>query len=198
MILAFDTASAACRVALLSGDDVLASTEEPMAKGQAERLLGLCQELLAQAGTDWSALSAIGVGTGPGNFTGIRIAVSSARGLALGRAVPAVGVSAFDALAFGTTGPCVCAVAAPRDQVYLQGFGNAALAKPALYPADSLPSFDGPLIGAGGRPARVPLAEAIGRITAQRYQTETARPAPLYLRAPDAAPARDAPPDILP
>lgn len=198
LVLAFDTSAAHCAAALLLGDQVLQSAVEPMAKGQAERLLVLCQEIMANAGVAVTDLVAIGVGIGPGNFTGIRISVSAARGLALGLGVPAVGVSNFDALRLGTTGPCVCAVDARRDMVYLQGFDNPTLSEPTQYPVHNLPSFDGPLIGAGGRPSVHPVAEAIARITATRYVAENTRPAPLYLRPADAAPGRDKPPVILP
>ena len=189
--------AARCAAAVLSGDQIAASAEEEMAKGQAERLMGLCEELLKEAGTSWQGLDAIGVGIGPGNFTGIRISVSAARGLALGLGVPAVGVSAFDALRLGTEGPCACAVDARRDQVYLQGYDNQHLGTPQVHALDALPVFEGPLIGAGGIPPLHKTAEAIARIAAQRYTTETARPAPLYLRPADAAPARDAAPKIL-
>ena len=198
LILAFDTSAAHCAAALLSGDEIVQSAVEPMAKGQAERLLVLCTELMANAGVTVGDLTAIGVGIGPGNFTGIRISVSAARGLALGLGIPAVGVSSFDALRFGTAGPCVCAVDARRDMVYLQSHDNADLSEPRQYPVSDLPAFDGPLIGAGGQAPLYPIAEAIAHITAKRYQTETIRPAPLYLRAADAAPGRDAPPVILP
>ncbi|PJE34371.1 tRNA (adenosine(37)-N6)-threonylcarbamoyltransferase complex dimerization subunit type 1 TsaB, partial [Pseudooceanicola lipolyticus] len=83
-ILAFDTSAAHCAAALLSGDRLLASHAEAMSRGQAERLLPLLEDMLDRAGLGWRDLDAIGVGTGPGNFTGIRIAVSAARGLALG------------------------------------------------------------------------------------------------------------------
>ena len=169
-----------------------------MSKGQAERLLGLCAELLEEANVAYGDLSAIGVGIGPGNFTGIRIAVSAARGLALGLGIPAVGVSAFDALREGTDSPCACAVDARRDQVFLQGFDNPAIAAPALYDAANLPSFDGPLIGTGGEAPALPVAEAIAQIAARRHTSNPPRPAPLYLRPADAAPARDAAPVLLP
>ncbi len=197
MILAFDTSAARCAAAVLSGGRIVASAEEEMAKGQAERLMGLCAEVLQTAGTTWQGLEAIGVGVGPGNFTGIRISVSAARGLALGLGVPAVGVSAFDALRFGTDGPCVCAVDARRDQVYLQGYGNPHLIEPQVYALDALPPFEGPLIGAGGVAPKHKTAQAIAFVAAERYATETTRPAPLYLRPADAAPARDAAPRIL-
>tara|TARA_R110002095_G_scaffold202559_1_gene184249 strand:- start:634 stop:1245 length:612 start_codon:yes stop_codon:yes gene_type:complete len=198
LVLAFDTSAAHCAAALLSGDRILASQTEEMAKGQAERLMGLCTELLASAGVAFGDLDAIGVGIGPGNFTGIRISVSAARGLALGLGLPAVGVSNFDALRFGVDGPCACSVDARRGQIYLQGFENPALTEPALFDATTLPAFDGPLIGAGGAAPGHPVAEAIARVAAVRYHITTARPAPLYLRPADAAPARDAPPTILP
>ena len=78
-VLGFDTSAAHCAAAVVSGGRVLACRVEPMARGQAERLFPLLEALLSQAGVTWRDLSAIGVGTGPGNFTGIRIAVAAAR-----------------------------------------------------------------------------------------------------------------------
>ena len=182
----------------MRGDLVLQSREEPMAKGQAERLLGLCQDILKAAGVSREELGAIGVGIGPGNFTGIRISVSAARGLALGLSIPAVGVSAFDALRFGASGPCACAVDARRNQVFLQIFDGTLAQPPALVDIENLPPFEGPLIGVGGCSPKFPTAEAIAYLAAERANPTTARPAPLYLRPADAAPARDAAPPILP
>jgi len=196
LILAFDTSAAHCAAALLSGDELLQTLVEPMAKGQAERLVGLCQEILAAAGVGMRDLTSIGVGVGPGNFTGIRISVSAARGMALGLDIPAIGVSAFEALRFGTIGPCVCAVDARRDQIFVQGFENPTISEPLLMTFDALPTFQGPLIGAQGIAPRFPVAEAIARIAALHGGPAT-RPQPLYLRQADAAPARDAPPVIV-
>ncbi|WP_298914754.1 tRNA (adenosine(37)-N6)-threonylcarbamoyltransferase complex dimerization subunit type 1 TsaB [uncultured Roseobacter sp.] len=198
IILAFDTSAAFCAAAVLVGDQIVAQAEEHMAKGQAERLIGLCQELLQSAGLDFKNLSAVGVGIGPGNFTGIRISASAARGLALGLGIPAVGVSGFDALRLGTSGPCACAIAARRDQLYLEVFDGEIAQKPILVHADELPEFKGPLVGATGQAPRHQGAVSIARLTAERYQHTPPRPAPLYLRPADAAPARDAPPVILP
>jgi tRNA threonylcarbamoyladenosine biosynthesis protein TsaB len=197
LVLAFDTSAAHCAAALISGDQVLQSTVEPMAKGQAERLLGLCQDLLAQSGVTFQDLTAIGVGIGPGNSTGIRISVSAARGLALGLGIKAVGVSAFDALQLGQPGPCACAIDARRDQVFLKIFGQTAGSDHALVEAAHLPTFEGPLIGHGGAHPVFPTAVAIARIALARHSSETLRPAPLYLRPADAAPARDSAPTIL-
>lgn len=198
MILAFDTSGPYCAAAVVSGERVLAQALEPMAKGQAERLLGLCADLLQDANVTWQDLYAVGVGVGPGNFTGLRIAVSAARGLALGLGVPAVGVTSFEALALGQSGPCACAVDARRGQIYLQGFRNPALTQPAIFDHDALPEFAGPLIGEGGVAPIHPIAVAIAHIAQMRHTAEQPRPAPLYLRPADAAPARDTAPVILP
>ena len=94
-ILAFDTSAAHCAAALLLPDSLILRLE-PMEKGQAERLMPMLEDVLAEGGLAWSDLKALAVGTGPGNFTGIRIAVSAARGLALGLGIPAVtGLAAF-------------------------------------------------------------------------------------------------------
>ncbi|MCX7567196.1 tRNA (adenosine(37)-N6)-threonylcarbamoyltransferase complex dimerization subunit type 1 TsaB [Sulfitobacter sp. F26169L] len=197
LILAFDTAAAHCAAALLCGDEILASRHQEMAKGQAERLLALVQELLTETGNSMTQLDAIGVGVGPGNFTGIRISVSAARGLALGLGIPSVGVNAFDALRLGADGPCFCTVDARRDMVFVQGFETAELQSPTLCHRDEVPA-QAVQIGALGRAPTYPVAEAIARITATRFLHTTSAPAPLYLRPADAAPARDAPPQIVP
>ena len=105
LVLGFDTSAAHCAAALLSGDRLIASVTEDMTKGQAERLMPLIEEMLAGAGTGWRDLSLIGVGTGPGNFTGIRISVAAARGLALSLGIPAIGIGAAEALAYGLPRP---------------------------------------------------------------------------------------------
>ncbi|MEF9603437.1 tRNA (adenosine(37)-N6)-threonylcarbamoyltransferase complex dimerization subunit type 1 TsaB, partial [Paracoccus sp. PXZ] len=108
--LGFDTSAAHCAAALLQDDRVLVQRHEDMARGQAERLFPLLEELLAEAGVAWRDLSAIGCGIGPGNFTGIRISVAAARGLALSLGIPAVGVSVTEAAAHGLPRPCRVAV----------------------------------------------------------------------------------------
>lgn len=196
LILALDTSAAHCAAAIICGGAVLASREEPMAKGQAERLLVLAQELLVEADVTMDQLDAIGVGVGPGNFTGIRIAVSAARGLAMGLAVPSVGVTAFEALRLGTNEPCLCTVDARRDMVFVQGFDTDVFQAPVLCTMDDLP-VNLRCVGAFGTAPVHPVAEAIAHITASRFAQTVLPPAPLYLRAADAAPARDAPPQIV-
>lgn len=97
-ILAFDTSAAHCSVALLIDGKIVATRHEDMARGQAERLFPMIDEVMAEVGAVWAELDAIAVGIGPGNFTGIRISVSAARGLALSLGVSAIGVRGFDAL----------------------------------------------------------------------------------------------------
>ncbi|MFN3971208.1 MAG: tRNA (adenosine(37)-N6)-threonylcarbamoyltransferase complex dimerization subunit type 1 TsaB [Gemmobacter sp.] len=119
--LGFDTSAAHCAAALLRGDRVLVFRDEPMATGQAERLLPMLEEVLRDAGIGWGDLGRIGVGTGPGNFTGVRIGVAAARGLALGLGIPAVGVTRLEALAFGL-GAVTAVEDARRGEVYVQDF----------------------------------------------------------------------------
>ena len=198
LVLAFDTSAAACDVALLSGTDVLAHQKDAMSKGQAERLLPLCEDMLASVGATVNDLGVIGVGIGPGNFTGIRIAVAAARGLALGLKIPAVGVSTFEALRLGFDLPCLCTVDARRAQAYVQEYSETrAVGEPVISPLSTLEACGLPIIGVGGRNPKYPLSVAIGKIAADRHAEPVGRPAPLYLRPADAAPAKDVPPLIL-
>ena len=87
-VLGFDTSVAHCAAALISGGQLVEAALEPMESGQSERLMPLLEGVLARAGIGWRDLVAVGVGTGPGNFTGVRISVAAARGLALGLGVP--------------------------------------------------------------------------------------------------------------
>lgn len=97
-ILALETSSNACSVALLTGQQTLSRTlDEP--RQHAKMILSLCQELLNEAGTSLGALDCIAFGQGPGSFTGVRIAISVAQGLAFGHDLPMVGVSSLQALA---------------------------------------------------------------------------------------------------
>jgi tRNA threonylcarbamoyl adenosine modification protein YeaZ len=211
LVLGFDTSAAHCAAAVVSGGRVLASRTEPMEKGQAERLVPMLEEVLAEAGAAWSGLAAIGVGTGPGNFTGVRISVAAARGLALALKVPAIGVSVLEAMALGTEGPVLVQLDARRGQVYRQRFDAQGAHGPGLFQADDpAPGATGAtVIGdaaaalaqrTGGSVAapRHHLAVAIALIAAARAKTPQPRPAPLYLRPADAALPSDPPPVILP
>ena len=197
-ILAFDTSAAHCAAALLC-DGVVSVKSESMDKGQAERLMPLLEEVLAEAGLDWHDLAAVAVGTGPGNFTGVRIAVAAARGLALGLGIPAIGVTRLEALAYGLPRPVTVVEDARRGEVYVQAFGPDGAG--AAHMAQAGVTVDGAVTGsgaAGGLAAAMPLVEAIARIGFARIGTDQPRPAPFYLRGADAAPPSDPPPVILP
>jgi len=215
-LLAFDTSAAHCAAALLEGGEISAERLVEMDRGQAEALMPLLEELLTRRGLGWRDLDAIGVGLGPGNFTGIRIAVSAARGLALGLGRPAIGVSGFEGMAWGETGPLLVSLPAPRDSVYLQAMeGGVALGPPRQAPVAAPPcDLDLPdgarIIGhaadalgaALGLPAETRTLSDIGpriaRIAAGRLGRPTGRPAPVYVRPADASPPSDPPPAILP
>ncbi|MEO1641143.1 MAG: tRNA (adenosine(37)-N6)-threonylcarbamoyltransferase complex dimerization subunit type 1 TsaB [Pseudomonadota bacterium] len=186
IVLAFDTSAAHCAAALLLGGRIVTRVDE-MAKGQAEQLMPMLEEMLAGEGLNWQDLNAIAVGIGPGNFTGIRIAVSAARGLALGLDIPAVGVNGFDARAFGETLPYTATVPAPRGQSYVQTFAVDGTASDPVQ-AD---------IPAGPQKPAADLIAATARIGAARMGDTPAKPAPLYIRSADAAPPRDPAPTIL-
>lgn len=197
-ILAFDTSAAHCAAALLLPDRIVQRVE-PMEKGQAERLIPLLEEVLSEGGIGWPDLKALAVGTGPGNFTGVRISVGAARGLALGLGIPAVGVTRLEALAYGLPRPVMVIEDAKRGQVYVQLF-SADAPGPAHLADHVVPDCPatGSAAGEGALPPAMPLVEAIARIGAMRAATPQPRPAPFYLRGADAAPPSDPPPVILP
>jgi tRNA threonylcarbamoyladenosine biosynthesis protein TsaB len=204
-ILAFDTSAAHCAAALLLPTPLngcrVVQRLEPMEKGQAERLIPMLEEVLAEGGIGWADLKALAVGTGPGNFTGVRIAVAAARGLALGLGIPAVGVTRLEALAFGLPRPVRVVEDARRGEVYVQDFAESGPVAAHLAEAgatDLAACVTGSAAGPEALPSALPLAEAIARIGAQRAMTPQPRPAPFYLRGADAAPPSDPPPVILP
>ena len=210
-LLALDTSAAHCAAALLVGNAVVAETTEPMARGQAERLIPLAEDLLAGQNLHWRDLDALAVGVGPGNFTGIRIAVSAVRGLALALNIPVHGVTTFEALAHDINTPALVLLDARRDRVYAAGQGGLDI-KPMLMPVADLDSLEPPpdtIIMGFDASAQ---ARRLGRVPGSETQDPTARaialaaagrpipdrpPAPFYLRQPDAAPSSEPPPVIL-
>jgi tRNA threonylcarbamoyladenosine biosynthesis protein TsaB len=126
-ILGFDTATRATAVALWSPDGLALGARDDPPPGErprhTTRLMALIIELLDRAGLSWDDLERVAVGVGPGTFTGLRIGVATARGLALARRLPLVGISTLeslalggiDAVALGTTAAGIDAVAAVID-----------------------------------------------------------------------------------
>jgi tRNA threonylcarbamoyladenosine biosynthesis protein TsaB len=183
IVLGLDTCLASCSVAVLDGERVLAAAREVMARGHQERLAPMAQATLADAGLKAGALDRIGVTVGPGSFTGLRVGVAFAKGLAFALRRPAVGVGTLEALAAEARGLVFAAVDARRGQVYLQGFeaGRALMAPDAL-PVETAAARVAEL--SAGRPFTVvgsgaPLLADLGAAGLR----------PLYLRAPDARPA---------
>lgn len=187
MLLAIDTSGPFCALGLVTPAGLTERFEE-MTRGQAERLMPMVDEVLAEAGATLKDLTAIAVCTGPGNFTGIRIAVALSRGLSLSLGVPAVGVGALEAAAFGTHG-AVTIAREGRGQFITQSFVDGTATAPGA-PADTLPEgaiLAGVDLSSLATAARATLA-AGGDIP---------RPAPIYLRPPDAALPSEPPPTIL-
>ena len=221
-ILAFDTSAAHCAAALLTGGQIAASHVALMGRGQAEHLIPLLESTLAEGGVGWGDLTALAVGIGPGNFTGIRISVSAARGLALALDIPAIGVSTFELMRdptdLGAHATEVVSVEAPRGGAYVQHFrhgkpqGVPRQIDPEAPPQDIELTSNMRVIGwraadiakpFGAAPVDAVLEdipERIARIAQWRLARgeSPSRPSPLYARAADAAPASDPPPVILP
>ena len=212
-LLCLDTTAAHCAVALIDGKKVLSSNKEPMTKGQAERLFPMIDETLQTAGLSLKDLDAISVATGPGNFTGVRICVSAARGLALSLGIPAIGVSCLEALAYGHTGDVLAVLDARADHVYYQIFCDPKMPKdPTHMPRSELTQAVGPVdmcvgfnaadiaaeLGAAASSEQMPAPEIYGFIAQTKDWTSEPRPAPLYLRSPDAALPSEPAPHIIP
>ncbi|THH35997.1 tRNA (adenosine(37)-N6)-threonylcarbamoyltransferase complex dimerization subunit type 1 TsaB [Aliishimia ponticola] len=187
-ILAFDTSAAHCAAALLCGDEILDQRCEEMTRGQAERLMPLLDSLLQAQGIGWRDLDRIGVGIGPGNFTGIRISVAAARGLALGLGIPAIGVSMFQTTQ-KLADSAQTAIPAPREQAY--ALDTDTMTAPIMAAQADLAGFT--LSTAFTATDHV---ATIARI-ARDAPDQATPPAPLYIRPADAAPPRDPAPVIL-
>jgi tRNA threonylcarbamoyladenosine biosynthesis protein TsaB len=171
-ILAMDAAGASCSVALWTGGRVAASRFAEMARGQSERLVPMIAEVMAEWGGGFADLDVLAVTTGPGGFTGVRIGLAAARGLALARGLPLIGVTSLEVAAAAATaaeraGRLTLAVLdSKRSEVFVQLFDAdlAPLGEPeeraltAL--AAALPA--GPLVvtGDAARPAVAALVAA--------------------------------------
>ncbi len=223
-ILALDTSMGACSAAVLRSDGAargLSARQEEMGRGHAEALMPMVAEIMAEAGLTCAELDLIAATLGPGSFTGVRIAIAAARGLALVTGAKLFGtdslsVMARSAVAAGALGPGPFAVAvdARRGMLYFGLYDEAGkrLAGPLLIAPDDaanlLPSELRVAIGSGGAllaeaaarrgahieatlPELQPSAEALAEIACESGE---ALPTlrPLYLRPPDAKPQAQA------
>jgi tRNA threonylcarbamoyladenosine biosynthesis protein TsaB len=216
-VLAIDTALEACSAAVLDTErgGVLASESIPMLRGHAEALLPLVSRVMSEAGMDFGALDRIAVTVGPGSFTGLRVGVSAARGIAVAAGKPAVGLTTLAAfaapyIAIDDVTPLVAAIDARNDQVYMQmvGAGGRSLIQPRLASlreaVRDAANARARLVGsaaavmaaawpAGVQPppvvdaARAPIIDWVAHLGAAAAQA-LSLPKPLYLRAPDAQP----------
>lgn len=127
-LLAIETATEACSVALLHGDALIDRTELAPRR-HAELVLPMAEDLLAEAGITRKQLDAIAVGQGPGAFTGVRLAISVAQGLALALDIPVVPVSSLAALAMQAPkngASILAAIDARREEIYAGVFRSGA------------------------------------------------------------------------
>lgn len=189
LTLAFDTATSAATAALVRDGNVLGE-----AVSRAVRVLEDADGLLRSSGTERSELSGIVVGTGPGSFTGLRLGLAAARGLALALELPVAGVSTLDALAAGAPG-AVPVVDAGRREVFTLRDGEPVVCAPqevvgVLCVGDGAVRYRSVLEERG---AEVPPDDDERHVPRARFHAQLARAfgdaelvEPLYLRIPDA------------
>ena len=130
-VLAIDTALDACSAAVLdtAAAGITASETLAIGRGHAEALLPLVARVMDRAGIEFAELDRIAVTTGPGSYTGLRVGISAARGIALAAGKPAIGLSTLAGLAapliaVDDSTHVVAAIDARHDHVYLQIFGT--------------------------------------------------------------------------
>lgn len=223
LLLAFDTAGPDCAAAVLRGEpgsdatEILARRSERIGRGHAERLIPMIEAALSDAGIAFRDLSRVAVTIGPGSFTGVRVGVAAARGLALALGIEAVGVGSLAALAFGarrrqSDGTVVATLDAKRGEVYAlakdAGSGAELIAATAIAADDLVARMSpfrrplvlvgaaAPIVGAAlGRTAftvaGTPEAPEIADVATLGLLNEGASPpVPLYVRGADAKPQR--------
>jgi tRNA threonylcarbamoyladenosine biosynthesis protein TsaB len=216
-VLALDTALAACSAAVLDTVQgrVIAGESQPMVRGHAEALIPLIARVMQRAELAFPDLDRVAVTTGPGSFTGLRVGISAARGIALSAGKPALGVSTLSAyaaphLAEDEAIHVIAAIDARHEHVYLQVFGpgGRVVVAPRLAPLSEAvrAAADAPsrIVGSAAQavadrlpkgaaaPLRIDARDApdidwVARMGAVLPEGQ-APPKPQYLRAPDAQP----------
>jgi tRNA threonylcarbamoyl adenosine modification protein YeaZ len=195
MLLAIDSATAACSAALIDGESLIDERYELVGRGHAERLLPMIEELLAGRRP-----SAILVDCGPGSFTGVRVGLAAAHGLAIGWGVELSGYSSMAAVA-AAAGTEAVALNGGHGQLFVQNFAHDPLrpvdALQSLLPEDAAVAVSaeriagsgaGALVSARGRGEAIDLLPraAYARFLPEELRGLSARP--IYGRAPDAKP----------
>ena len=197
MILAIDTSTAACSAALFNGDGIcLARRDEMIGRGHSERLVPLLDEMLGGRRAD-----SILVGVGPGSFTGIRVGLAAAQGLAIAWNCELKGMSSLALLAAGaeTDGDVAAAVDGGHGELFVQQFAGRTLEARSdllnLPPSEAAENINAELVVGPGANALVEARRG-GRATAGWPSAQNALrlpeslrsfpPKPVYARAPDA------------
>jgi tRNA threonylcarbamoyl adenosine modification protein YeaZ len=198
MILVIDTATAACSVALIGDGQVLAERHEVVGRGHAERLVPMIQELLED-----QRASSILVDCGPGSFTGVRVGLAAAQGLAIGWHVPVTGYSSLALIAACAKAEHEVAIAlhGGHGQLFVQSYGYNP-----VEPLDELRSLLPADAAAAIKPARVMGSAAEMLVSLRGYgearegeirasgalrlpnALKSLPPKAIYGRAPDAKP----------
>jgi tRNA threonylcarbamoyladenosine biosynthesis protein TsaB len=220
LILAIDTALDACAAGVLDTDagKLIAQESQAMKRGHAEALMPLIARVIEQSGVAFASLDRIAVTTGPGSFTGLRVGLSAARGIALAANKPVVGLTTLTAYAAPVVSqnseqPVISAIDARHDQVYFQVVsGNgSSLIGPRVAPIEEAlgaSRFGAPhLVGnaasilADRWPAHAPPPVKVDALAAPdiawvawlgaAVSPNTAPARPFYLRAPDAKLPKD-------
>jgi tRNA threonylcarbamoyladenosine biosynthesis protein TsaB len=220
LILAIDTALDACAAGVLDTDagNMIAQESQPMKRGHAEALMPLIARVIKASGIGFAGLDRIAVTTGPGSFTGLRVGLSAARGIALAAGKPVAGLTTLAAYAAPVVSqnagrPVICAIDARHDHVYFQVVSGDGgwLIPPCVAPIEealAAARFGSPhLVGNAAKilgerwPAQAPPPFVVDAQPAPDIAwvawlgaavTPDAAPArPFYLRAPDAKPQKE-------
>jgi tRNA threonylcarbamoyladenosine biosynthesis protein TsaB len=198
LILALDTSTAACTAALLERDGtVVASRDELIGRGHAERLVPMIEEML-----DGHVPAKIIVGVGPGSFTGLRVGIAAAHGMAIGWSIPLSGMNSLALLAASAPpgeGKVAAAMAGGHGELFVQTFDrkkfNATGPILNLSPQAAARKVDAPLVVGSGAEALVearhsgealPLLPTASRALALPELLRCLECRPIYARAPDA------------
>ncbi|MDO9417734.1 tRNA (adenosine(37)-N6)-threonylcarbamoyltransferase complex dimerization subunit type 1 TsaB [Pararhizobium sp.] len=208
IVLALDTAGSGCFAAVYDhGSGSVCSAGAVIGKGHAEQLMSFVDEALARAGTKLSDIDRIAVTVGPGSFTGIRVGVAAARGLALALDRPAVGISTLQVLAQSAAGispgrPILAVMDGKRGDLYCQSFAatGSATMEPAVLTLETaretFAGFSGVVTGSGAGLLKGSDAAVVGdrfdiTVVAKLgalADPSLGKPKPLYLRGADAKP----------